>query len=449
MRNTLLLAFVLVWACGAQTDSSKAPAYRLLYSPTSQVPGAQSIVMFEVTPGLFYLLSALEGPSYGASVFTLTGSGKFNLIYSLQPYTQSYALVQATNGMLYGPGFIGQSNANTSFYFSLDPSGQNPRQYPFPGKSGSLWQTLVVPPGKLYDIVAANPTQSTRIYGFASIAESGTIKILHEFSSTEGAPTGANIVYGPDGNIYGIGNQQANGGPGFIFRFTPTGSYSQLVTFPALPSILGSPLVAASDGNLYGAIFSGGTNNTGTVYQATLSGQLQTVANFPATGMSRPETLMEAADGNLYGTSNSNDIFRYNLATHQLSRVYHLAVGQGRCSCELIEGMDGKLYGVTPSGGNSPGIGAVFSLNIGLPKPTPGIAKMYPASGPPGQTVLLWGNYLLGATSVAFNGVLATSVSITSTKSVLVTVPAGATTGPVTVTTANGSFTTTQNFTVQ
>jgi hypothetical protein len=164
MRNTLLLAFVLVWACGAQTGSSKAPVYRLLYSPTSQVPGAQPIVMFEVTPGLFYLLSALEGPSYGASVFTLTGSGKFNLVYSLQPYTQSYTLVQATNGMLYGPGFIGQSNANISFYFSLDPSGQNPQQYPFPGKSGSLWQTLVVPPGKLYDIVAANPTQS-KIFG--------------------------------------------------------------------------------------------------------------------------------------------------------------------------------------------------------------------------------------------------------------------------------------------
>ena len=34
-------------------------------------------------------------------------------------------------------------------------------------------------------------------------------------------------------------------------------------------------------------------------------------------------------------------------------------------------------------------------------------------------------------------------------QSVKATVPAGATTGPVTVTTANGSFTTTQNFTVQ
>jgi hypothetical protein len=65
------------------------------------------------------------------------------------------------------------------------------------------------------------------------------------------------------------------------------------------------------------------------------------------------------------------------------------------------------------------------------------------------QTVTLWGNYLLGATSVAFNGVLATDVLVTSVHSVRVTVPAEATTGPVSVTTANGSFTTTKSFTVQ
>jgi hypothetical protein len=111
--------------------------------------------------------------------------------------------------------------------------------------------------------------------------------------------------------------------------------------------------------------------------------------------------------------------------------------------------MDGKLYGVTPIGGNYPGIGAVFSLNIGLPKPKPFITGLYPSSGPVGQRVILWGNYLLGTNSVAFNGVPATSAVATSAQSVLVTVPAGAATGPVTITTANGSFTTGQNFTIQ
>jgi hypothetical protein len=63
--------------------------------------------------------------------------------------------------------------------------------------------------------------------------------------------------------------------------------------------------------------------------------------------------------------------------------------------------------------------------------------------------VILWGNYLLGASAVSFNGTPATTFKSTSVQSVAATVPADATSGPVTVTTANGSFTTTQGFTVQ
>jgi hypothetical protein len=63
--------------------------------------------------------------------------------------------------------------------------------------------------------------------------------------------------------------------------------------------------------------------------------------------------------------------------------------------------------------------------------------------------VILWGKYLLGATAVTFNGVPAASPVSTSVQSVLVTVPPGATSGPVAVTTANGSFTTAGSFSVE
>ncbi len=89
------------------------------------------------------------------------------------------------------------------------------------------------------------------------------------------------------------------------------------------------------------------------------------------------------------------------------------------------------------------------SLDIGLAKPLPVVSGLYPASGSVGQKVMLWGNYLLGASAVSFNGTPAASIGVTSVNSVYATVPTGATTGPVTVTTANGSFTTTSSFTVQ
>lgn len=236
----------------------------------------------------------------------------------------------------------------------------------------------------------------------------------------------------------------------FIYRFTPAGTYSRLIDFAKVPGYDAFPLVAASDGNLYGTFSKGGANNTGEVYQVSLSGQFQAVASFPAT-ISSPRTLMQAADGNLYGTTVYNQIFRYEPATHAVKMMYQMDPGgsQGHCACILVEGMDGKLYGVAQNGGNYPGDGAVFSLNIGLPKPKPVLSGLYPASGPVGKKVMLWGNYLLGATSVTFNGTPASTAVATSVQSVYTTVPVGATTGPVTITTANGSFTTTENFTVQ
>jgi hypothetical protein len=50
---------------------------------------------------------------------------------------------------------------------------------------------------------------------------------------------------------------------------------------------------------------------------------------------------------------------------------------------------------------------------------------------------------------VTFNGVPAAAFQVNSTQAVMATVPAGATTGPVTITTANGSVTTKQSFTVE
>ena len=90
----------------------------------------------------------------------------------------------------------------------------------------------------------------------------------------------------------------------------------------------------------------------------------------------------------------------------------------------------------------------MFSLDFGLPKPAPFVNRIIPATGSAGQSILLWGGHLVGATSVSFNGV-AGAFQVNSTQAVMATVPPGATSGLVTITTANGSFTTTQDFTVQ
>lgn len=453
MPKKFQLALLFLAACAPNRGAGLPPVYTLLFSPSeSQSMGFQPTTMFEVEPGLFYVLSVAEGNTHGASVFNITSTGTFRPIYSFPPFVNALTLVEDNNSELYGAGFVSQSD---QYYFSMKLSAKGVQEYTFMSGWGSGSRTVVHPNGEIYDMMAyAPPSQAPTAFAIASIDKSGQIKIVHQFSGSDGAPNqvGTPLVVGPDGNIYGIGNQQWGGvSPGFIYRATPSGEYSKLVNFPSFPELGGLPLITGSDGNLYGTFGTGGANNTGYIYQATLSGQLQTVANFPAAGMSQPETLMSASDGNIYGSTNNNHIFRYDVKTKSLVSIYHLNPNgvQGQCTCQLIEGMDGKLYGVTPVGGTYPGVGAIFSLDIGLPPPTPAISQMRPASGSIGQQVMLWGRYLLGETSVTFNSVPATSFSVTSVHSVWATVPEGATTGPVTITTANGSFTTTQDFTVQ
>lgn len=88
----------------------------------------------------------------------------------------------------------------------------------------------------------------------------------------------------------------------------------------------------------------------------------------------------------------------------------------------------------------------MFSLNVGLAPPKPKVKLVSPETGAVGTTVLLWGDNLLGATSVTFNGTPAADFKIPTWQSVFVEVPAGATTGPITIATPNGSFTTTTDF---
>jgi hypothetical protein len=77
----------------------------------------------------------------------------------------------------------------------------------------------------------------------------------------------------------------------------------------------------------------------------------------------------------------------------------------------------------------------------------PRITGFTPASGPVGKTVAITGANFTGATSVTFNGASATFTFNSSTK-VTATVPAGATTGKITVTTSAGTATSSSDFTV-
>ena len=82
------------------------------------------------------------------------------------------------------------------------------------------------------------------------------------------------------------------------------------------------------------------------------------------------------------------------------------------------------------------------------PSPVPTITTFSPTSGPVGASVQVTGTGFFGATAVMFNAANATTFTVDSNTQITATVPAGATTGPIKVTTPGGTAASATNFTV-
>ena len=80
--------------------------------------------------------------------------------------------------------------------------------------------------------------------------------------------------------------------------------------------------------------------------------------------------------------------------------------------------------------------------------PSPAISSFSPVSGPVGTKVTINGSGYAGTVTVKFNGTASSSVTLVSSVQLAATVPTGATTGLITVTTAGGTATTGTAFTV-
>ena len=118
----------------------------------------------------------------------------------------------------------------------------------------------------------------------------------------------------------------------------------------------------------------------------------------------------------------------------------------------------GKAYwaGIAPDSWPPPVPAYLFGIDVSDPAapflftviPAPTVSGFLPASGPVGTSVTITGADLADATAVSFNGAAATSFTVVSGAQITATVPEGAATGPITVTTPGGTGTSATSFTV-
>jgi hypothetical protein len=115
---------------------------------------------------------------------------------------------------------------------------------------------------------------------------------------------------------------------------------------------------------------------------------------------------------------------------------------------------DGVIQATVPAGATTgpidvttPG-GAATSAGQFTVIPAPTITGFTPGNGPVGASVTITGTNLTGTTAVRFNGTAA-AFSVMSNTTIQATVPSGATTGPISVTTPAGTAASAGAFTVR
>ncbi len=406
--------------------------------------------------GNFYGTTYEGGNSGYGTVFRMSPTGtlttlvNFNSINGRYPYA---GLVQGSDGNFYGTTYRGGS-FGFGTVFRMSPTGVLTTLVSFNNTNGSY------PYAKLVQGSDGNFYGTTAFGGSIGagtvfrITATGILTTLVNFTYTNNFISGSNpyapLIQGSDGNFYGTtyyggGSTTCPGGCGTIFRMTPSGTLTSLISFNrASGAYPYAGLVQSSGGSFYGTTEFGGSSNLGTVFRLTATGILTTLVNFNAVNGEQPTGgLVQGSDGDFYGTtyeggsSDYGTVFRMS-ASGILTTLINFSDGDGAYpTADLVQDSKGNFYGTTYYGGSS-SYGTVFQLSSATIAPT--ITSFNPVRANFGSSVILTGTNFTEAIGVTFNG-LPASFSVNSATQITATVPPGATSGLIQVTTAGGAAT--------
>ncbi len=436
----------------------------LLCAVITQVTHAQTLttlVSFTGSNGsdpLFApLLQGADGNLYGTTsgggahghgtVFKVTTGGTLKTLYSFcaksgcadgsAPYA---GLIQAKDGNFYGTTEAGGTN-NVGTIFKITTGGVLTTLHKFNYNDGAnpYAALLQATDGNFYGTTESG---GAHILGTVfKMTPGGTLTTLHSFDLTDGSSPQAALIQGADGNFYSTTYNGGTEGYGTAFKITSGGTLTTLHTFGDADGRGVVPgLVQASDGNFYGSAGQGGANGYGTVFMMTPQGTLTTLHSFSATDGATPNQLALGSDGKFYGTTisggaNTDGTIFEITPQGVFTSLHNFAKSDGADPfAGLVQDTDGKFYGTTSFGG-SQNSGTVFRLDVGLGP----FVEAVPTAGKVGAKVKILGTKLTGATSVSFNGTAAV-FTVVSASEITTTVPNGATTGTIRVTTPSGTI---------
>ncbi|HWY54631.1 MAG TPA: choice-of-anchor tandem repeat GloVer-containing protein [Terriglobales bacterium] len=457
------------------------------------------------TDGNFYGTTAAGGNFNGGTVFKISASGNLAKLYDFG--TCKYPCkegvypkappVEGRDGNFYGTTPHTIDGTDNGVIYKVTPAGKFATIYPFDGTSGGNPNDPLIlgTDGNFYGTTAKggktiqpacwadSPTCGTVF----KITPGGRVTFLYKFDQTHGAGPLGPLVQGSDGNFYGTTSAGGDAnGDGVIFKITPLGKLTVLHALDG--SVDGKQpsagLVQVTDGKgntvaFYGATTAGGSKGFGTLYKVSLSGAFTRIYDFDnATGATPEVTLFQSTSGMLYGETfkgGSGGAGTFYSLDDKLPPFVSLVSTSGKVgdSIEILgQGFNGTtdvsfngkaasfkvvsdtyLNATVPSGASKGSVtvktstGTVTSNHIFIV--IPHIKSFNPTSGKVGTPVVITGTTFTGATKVTFGGVASTNFKGDSDTQVTATVPNGAVTGKIGITTPAGTATSSGIFTVQ
>jgi uncharacterized repeat protein (TIGR03803 family) len=487
----LLCAF-----CAATAIGSRAQTFRTLVSFNGTNGALPDSSLVQGIDGNLYG-TTYNGGAYGyGTVFKMKAGGLLTTLYSFcaqnLPCPDGFGpggLVLATDGNFYGTtagGAVaagGNASNGRGTVFKITVGGLLTQLHSFEGPDGSVPTAPLVQAtdGAFYGTTSEGGTREghrachppgSRPIGVGcgtvfKITAAGQLTTLYNFCAQTGCADGygpGGLVLATDGYFYGTTYNAGAYGYGTVFKMTAQGNLTTLHSFDGTDGAIPNGLLQGIGLNFYGPAEDGGVYGYGMVFKMTPGGELTTFYSFCAQNLPCPDGnspfgLLQATNGILYGTTGSGGsssacgdggcgtIFKV-LPVGTLTTLHNFDSTDGDFPrAGMVQATNGNFYGTTTYGGTSTncsgGCGTVFRLGVGLGP----FVQTLPTSGNVGKPVIILGNNLAGTTTVTFNGTKATFTVVSSTE-ITTTVPSGATTGKVKVTTPHGTLTSNVNFRV-
>jgi len=346
------------------------------------------------TPSAGGLYLHTNGKLYGFTAFG--GTNNFGVLFEYDPATNTYTkkidflgatngglpyagLSRASNGKLYGTTIQGGAN-DQGVLFEYDvTTNVLTKRFDFIASTGFAPASALVEAnnGQLYGITAAGGSAGGGVlFEFNSSTNIYTKKI--DFNNANGSGGLGGLLKANNGKLYGLTYSGGSSSGGVLYEYDPaTNAYTKRYEFINNPGLEGSrpraTLMQASNGLLYATTSIGGSANSGVLFEYNIATNTYTKRidfNAAPLGVYPYSGLMQASNGKLYGLTNLggangegilfevDPVTNASTAKHSFSRT-----GGSFPTGVLTQAGNGKLYGLTPIGGDMNGYGVIFEFD--------------------------------------------------------------------------------------